>query len=94
MTLFVDKEAACAALAEGISRKNAALMLIYSLRAIAAHYDIALGTERVPTEVNPADAPSGDGQLSFTTEPSENLATLHALFSICDLSWVLPQHTS
>ena len=58
VNLFVDNEAACAAAATGVSRSKAALMLVFSLWAIAAQYDSALWTERVPTQVNPADIPS------------------------------------
>ena len=76
---FVDNEADCAASTKGISRNTAPLILVYSLTAKAAQYDKAVWTERVPTQVNPADLPSRGRQLSFATEPSEDLATLGEL---------------
>ena len=91
--LFVDNGAASAALTKGISRNWAAFTLVFSLRAIAAQYDIAICSGRVPMQVNPAGLPSRDGQLSFTTEPSEDLASLDELLPICDLSWMLFQRT-
>ena len=63
--LFVDNEAACAALTAGTSRAPGALLLVYALRAIAAEHDIGLWTERVPTGVKPAGLPSRDKELSF-----------------------------
>ena len=74
MILFVDNEAARAALTKGVSRSKAALLLVYSLRAIPAQYDIAVWTEGVPTQVNPADAPSREEQLSFDTELERDMA--------------------
>ena len=56
--LFVDNEAACAALTTGTSKVPGALLLVYALYAIAAEHDVALWTERVPTGVNLADLPS------------------------------------
>ena len=69
-------------------------MRVYSFWAIAAQSDIALLTGGVPTQVNPADVPSRPGRLSFHTEPSEDLAPLNELFSICDFPWVLSQHAT
>ena len=71
--LFLDNEAACAALTKWASRSKASLLLVYSHWAIAAPYDIAIWTGRVPTQVNPADVPPRSGQLSFNTELSEDL---------------------
>ena len=89
--LFVDNEAACAALTTGTSKVPGALLLVYALYAIAAEHDIALWTERVPTGVNPADLPSRHKELSFPTQPSVELASLTDLLSAYDFSWVLLQ---
>ena len=89
--LFVDNEAACAALTTGTSRVRGALLLVYALYAIAAEHDIALWTERVPTDVNPADLPSRNKELPFSTQPSVELASLTDLLSSYDFSWVLLQ---
>ena len=89
--LFVDNEAACAALTTGTSKVPGALLLVYALYAMAAEHDIALWTERVPTGVNPADLPSRHRELSFTTQPSVVLASLEDLLSAYDFSWVLLQ---
>ena len=92
--LFVGKGAARAALTKDISRNKAAFSLVFSLRVIAAQYDIAIRTERVPTRVNPADEPFRAGELSLDAEPSDDLASLDALFPICDFSRALPQHAN
>ena len=89
--LFVDNEAACAALTTGTSKVPGALLLVYALWAIAAEHDVALWTERVPTGVNPADLPSRNKELSFSTQPSVELAALSELLSAYDFSWVLLQ---
>ena len=92
--LFVDNEAACASLTECISGNTAARMLVYSLWAVAAQYDSALWTEHVPTQDTPADLPPRDGQLSLRTEPNGDLATLDAVFCICDLSRAIAYHAN
>ena len=89
--LFVDNEAACAALTAGTSKVPGALLLVYALYAIAAEHDISLWTERVPTGVNPADLPSRNKALSFSTQPSVELASLTDIISAYDFSWVLLQ---
>ena len=89
MILFVDNEAARAALTEGTSRNKAVPSAVYSLRAIAAQYDIAILPERVPTPEHSADVPSSAGQLSFNAWPSDDLASLYELSPICDFSWAL-----
>ena len=89
--LFVDNEAACAALTTGTSKVPGALLLVYALWAIAAEHDIALRTERVPTGVNPAGLPSRNKELSFSTQPSVELASLKDLLAAYDFSWVLLQ---
>ena len=53
--LFVGDEAACAAMAKGTAKDKVALMLVYSLRAMVAQYEIALLWERTPPKLNPAD---------------------------------------
>ena len=65
--LFVNNEAACAALTTGASKAPGALLLVYALWAIAAERDIGLWMERVPAGVNPADRPSRGRALSFPT---------------------------
>ena len=92
--LFVDNEAACAALTTGTSRVPGALLLVYALWAIAAEHDIGLWTERVPTGVNPADLPSRSKGLPFPTQPSVELASLTDILSAYDFSWVLLQKTN
>ena len=57
----------------------------------AAQRDIGLWTERVPTEVNPADLPSRDRELSFETEPVKELASLSDILPTYDFSWVTLQ---
>ena len=89
--LFVDNEAACAALTTGTSKVPGALLLVYALWAIAAERDIGLWTERVPTGVNPADLPSRGEELSFPTEPAIGLASLRDLLSSYDFARVLLQ---
>ena len=89
--LFVDNEAACAALTTGTSKVSGALLLVYALYAMAAEHDISLWTERVPTGVNPADLPSRNKELSFSTQPSVELASLADILSAYDFSWVLLQ---
>ena len=64
---FLGNEAACAAPTRGITRNKSALMLARPLWAIDSQYDIAIWTERVPTQVNPAGLPPRGTQLSFTT---------------------------
>ena len=56
-----------------------------------AQRDIGLWTERVPTEVNPADLPSRDRGRSFETEPVEELASLSDILPAYDFSWVALQ---
>ena len=94
MILFVDNESVWAALTMGASRNTAALFLVCLHWATAAQYDIAIQTERIPTQMNPADVPSRAGQLFFDTEPSEDLASLYELFAICDCSRALSQHAT
>ena len=89
--LFVDNEAACAALTTRTSRVPGALLLVYAPWAIAAEQDIGLWTERVPTGVHPADLPSRGEELSFLTEPAVDLAALQDLLSAYDFSRVLLQ---
>ena len=60
---------------------------------MAVQYDIAIWVGRVPTQINPSDILSRDRQLSFATEPSEDLASLDQPLSMCDLSWALFQKT-
>ena len=57
----------------------------------SAQRDIGLWTERVPTEVNPADLPSRDRELSFETEPVKELASLSDILPTYDFSWVTLQ---
>ena len=56
-----------------------------------AQRDIGLWTERVPTEVNSADLPSRDRELSFETEPVKELASLSDILPTYDFSWVALQ---
>ena len=63
----------------------------FSLWAIAAQYNIALWTERVPTQEYPADVPSRAGQLSFDTELRGDMAPPKELSAICDFAWAPPQ---
>ena len=89
--LFVDNEAACAALTTGTSKVPGALLLVYALWAIAAERDIGLWAERVPAGANPADLPSRNNELSFQTEPAIELASLQDLISSYDFSRALHQ---
>ena len=89
--LFVDNEAACAALTTGTSEVPGALLLVYALWAIAAERDIGLRTEGVPTGVSPADLPSRDRELSFPTEPAKEHASLADLLATYDFSRVIFQ---
>ena len=91
--LFVDNEVACAALAKGSARNKGALPLLYALWAIAAQRDIGLWTERVPTEVNPADLPARDRDLSSETQPAQELVSHKDVLAIYDFSWVAIQRT-
>ena len=49
-------------------------MLVYSLRAAAAKYDIAIWTERAPIQLKQADLPPRGGEPSSAAEPSVDLA--------------------
>ena len=89
--LFVYDEAACAALTKGKAKNKIALISVYSSRAIAAPYCVAIWTERAPTRADPADPPSRGGELSPTRDPSVDLASIVELFSMYDLSWMLFQ---
>ena len=87
--LFVDNEAVCAALTNGAAKNKVALMLVFVMWSLAAQYCIALGAERVPSEVNPAYLRSRGKELSFKTEPRVDLVTATKLFAMCDLSRML-----
>ena len=89
--LFVGSEAACAASTKGAAEEIVALTLLYLLRAIAAQYDIAIWTERVPTCVNPASHPPRGRELTCATEPRQDLASINGFAPICDLSWMMFQ---
>ena len=80
-SFFVDNEAACAALTTGAAKNPVALLLGYALWAVAAQRDVGLWAERVPTEVNPADPPARDRELSFETETVKGLASLRDILS-------------
>ena len=75
----------------GAAKNPGALLRVYALWAVAAQRDVGLWTERVPTDVNPADLPSRDRELSPETEPANELAPLSGLLSTFDCSWVLLQ---
>lgn len=47
VVLFGDNGAARAALPKGAAKSQVALMLVRTLRAVAAQYDISIWTERV-----------------------------------------------
>ena len=76
------------ALATGPAKNTVALMLALILRALAAHYHIAILLARVPRRVYPADSPSGNTELSLGAGPKKKLATVGERFSARDLSWV------
>ena len=89
--LSLENEAACAALAKGSAKDKGVLPLVYALWAIATQDDIGLWAERVPTEVNPANFPSRDRDLSFEAEPARELVSLKDILSIYDFSRTAPQ---
>ena len=76
---------------EGAAKKKGALLLVFALWAIAAQRDIGLWTERVPTDVNPADALSRDRDLFFRTEPARELVAPKDILFIYDFSWKVLQ---
>ena len=89
MILFVDDKAARAALTEGTARKGVSLTLVFTMWTLAAPYDIALWTERVPSKVGPAHLPPTNTECDFEIEPKQDLASVDELFSMSDLSWML-----
>ena len=94
MILSVDNEAAIAALTKGVTLSKAALLSVYLFWVLATQYHVAIWAERAPTRVNPADAPSREGQLFSDAGLKEDMAPFTELFAICDLLWVLPQRTA
>ena len=91
MVLFVDNEAASAALTKGAAKNGVALMLVLTLSALAAQYYIPLGTGRVPPKVNPTDLSSRNKEIASGAEPKKELATIEELLPVCDLAWMLQQ---
>ena len=87
--IFVDNEAACAALTTGAAKNRCALLLVYTLWSVVAQFDLQIWIERVPSAQNPADLPSGNRQLSFPTEDRQELPTFGQMSDFCDLSWLL-----
>ena len=55
-------------------------MLVITMRAVAARYDVAIWVGRAPTTVNRADPAARNQQLSFETGTGEDLDTLDELF--------------
>ena len=53
--IFVDYEAACAALTTGAARNRCALLLVYTLWSVVAQFDLQIWIERAPSAQNPAD---------------------------------------
>ena len=92
--LFVDNEAACAAMTSGTAKNKCALTIVYAFWAVSAQFDIQLWTERVPSAENPADLPSRDRALDFPTEAQQELPNISELMEFCDLSWLLQKHQS
>ena len=87
--LFVDNEAACAALTSGAAKNRCALLLVYTLWSIVAQCDLKLWIERAPSAQNPADLPSRGRQLSFDTEAGQALPPVKEMVEFCDLSRAL-----
>ena len=48
-------------------------------------------TEGAPTELNPADLPPRDRDISSETEPAKELAPLKDVLPIYDFSWMALQ---
>ena len=86
MILFLETGAVSAALSKGAATNKVTLMLVSTLRTLAAQYDIALCTERVPSKANPAALPSRNREISLETAPNKERATVDELFPICDLA--------
>ena len=89
--LFAGDEAACADLSKGAARRQVALMLVCTLWARAAQYNVSIWTERILIKVNPADLPSMNRELLFPTKPTKELASIDELVSIIDLTWMFQQ---
>ena len=85
--LFVDNEAACAALANGAAKSQVALMLVFALSEMAAQRDISIWTERVPTQVNPPYLPPRNREISFRTGSRQEVAPVDVLVSIPEIPW-------
>ena len=85
--IFVDNDAACSVLAKGTAKNKGARVLVDAVWDIAAQRDIGLWTERVPTDVNPADLPPRDRDLPLETEKAKELVFFKDTLSIYDCSW-------
>ena len=71
--LFVDNEAAFAALARRTAKHRCALLLVYTLWSVLAQFDLEIWAERVSSAQNPADVPPRNKKLDFATEASQEL---------------------
>ena len=65
LILCVDYEAAGAALIEGAAKSDVSLGLRWSVWSAVTSHALSVWTGRVPSEVNPADAPSGGKEFQM-----------------------------
>ena len=83
---FVDNKAACASLSRGEAKDRMAMTLVYTMRSIAARYDLAFWIERAQSILDPADLLLRSQKLSFDTEPRREIATLGDISAFHDAS--------
>ena len=86
LILLADGETACAALARGAAKNKLALMMVYTIWAVAARYDVATWTDWPPSKRNPAGLPLKGRQLPCTTASEREFLSRTEIVALCNAS--------